>query len=125
MVNVFSNSTANVLVVRPRVDVLRDLPGHAYLDDVAVAALDQLPHRLVALQRAEVVEHGAAERERVAAAVLVARHRDRRLAVPREQRAHGSWPDPGLVAEHEHEHVAARVEGGQRGGDRGRATLTV
>src|SRR3954452_24547968 len=121
----FSNSTANGLVNGPGVDVLRHVSWHPHLNDVPGAPLDQLPDRLVAVEVGELPEDGPTERERVAAAVLVARHRDRRLTVAGKQRPNGGRTDPRLIAEHQDEYVAARVEGRQRGGDGRGAALAV
>ena len=47
----------------------------------------------------------------------------RGVAAAREKRSYGLRADPGLVAQHQHEHVGVRVDGAERGGDGGRAPL--
>src|SRR6476469_6083068 len=72
-------------VVVPRVDVQRDGAGHRYVRDVGGPAVEQLPDALVAVQRPELGEDVAGERERVPASVLVAADRERRAVTTGEQ----------------------------------------
>ena len=76
----------------------------------------------------EIGERGedvAGERDRVAASVVVAAHRQRRLATTAKQGVNGLRGHSRLVAEHEDQHVAARVDDGERRGDRRRAARAV
>src|SRR3954451_17907546 len=51
------------LVVLPRVHVRRHAAGHLHLAPLRPALLEQLPHRLVAVQRRQLLEQRAPERE--------------------------------------------------------------
>src|SRR5437763_13641785 len=53
----------NGLVVLPRVDIERDRAGDRHLGDLVAVPVEQLPDALVAVQRRELAEHGALERE--------------------------------------------------------------
>jgi hypothetical protein len=88
-------------------------------------AVDQLPHALVAVQGGQVTEHRAREGQRVASAVAVGAGGQRRVAAPRQQGLDVGHADAGLVAEHEHEHIAALVDVVERRRDRGRAARAV
>ena len=96
-----------------------------HLGHVGAALVEQPPHALVAVQVGELAEHAAAERDRVPAPVVVAAHRERRVAAAGEQRLHRLGRHAGLVAEHQHEHVAAWVHDAERRGDRRRAARAV
>ena len=87
------------------------------------APVEQLPDPFVAVQRGEVGERAARERERMAAAVLVHAGRKRGVAASGEQGCDGLRGNAGLVREQQHEHLGLRVDCGERGGDRRRASL--
>src|SRR4051812_24721212 len=86
-------------VVRPRVDVRRYGTGNRDLGDGAAGPIEQLPDALVAVQRGELAEQRAGERERVAAAVGVAADGELCVAAPGQQRADRRRRDARLVAE--------------------------
>ena len=81
-------------------------------------AVEQLPHALVAVQRRELIERAARERQRVAAAVVVGARGERGVASPGEQLRHGCGGDAGLVSQQQDQDLAAGIDGGERGCDR-------
>src|SRR4051794_30119224 len=94
------------LVVGPGVDVGRDVTWDRDLGHSVAGAVEQLPHALVAVQRGQLAEPRAGERERMAAAVGVAADGERRVSAAGQQRADRGRRDARLVAEQEDEHVA-------------------
>jgi hypothetical protein len=108
-------------VVLPGVDVERDPCADRHVDDLVRPAVEQLPDPFVSVQRRELGEDAAPERERVAAAVVVEAGGKRSLATPGEERGNRSGRHTGLVAEQEDEHLGSGVDGAERSGDRRRA----
>ena len=111
------------LVVVPGVDVEGDGARDRHVDHVIGPAVEQLPDALVAVQRREVGEDRSRERERMPATVLVAAGGQRRVAAAGKQHRDGLRRHARLVAQHQDEHVGARVDRAEGGGDRRRAAL--
>ena len=88
-----------------------------YVDDLVARTIEQLPDALIAVERGELIERAARERERVAAPVVVPARGQRAVAAAGEQLADGRGADPGLVAEHQDHDLAAWIDRGQGGGD--------
>ena len=90
------------------------------------APVEQPPHALVAVQVGERRRRRCA---RTRSGGRARRRSGRRPAARRRGRRAAPRPSPrvtpGLVAEHQHQHIAARVDDAERRGDRGRATLAV
>ena len=107
------------------VHVARDRARDRHLGHLAGALVEQPPDALVAVQLGQRAEGAVGEGDRVPAAVLVAAHGERRVAAAGEQRPHGLLRHARLVAEHQHQHVAAQVDGAQRRGDRRGAAVAV
>ena len=88
--------------------------------------VEQPPHALVAVQVGELAEHARARtRSGARGRRRSGRRRARASPRPASSAADGVRRHAGLVAEHQHEHVAARVDDAERRGDRGRAALAV
>jgi len=76
------------------------------------------PHAPVPVQIGQLGKAAAMECDRVPEPVLVAAHGQRRIAAPGHQRGHRRRRHARLVAEHQHQQLAARIDHGQGGGDR-------
>src|SRR3954469_2184101 len=83
------------LVVGPGVDVGRDVTGDRDLGHSVAGAVEQLPHALVAVQRGQLAEPRAGERERMAAAVGVAADGERRVSRPASSARTEAGETPG------------------------------
>ena len=112
-------------VVLPGVHVARDRARDRHVDHLVARARSSSFHTpLSPCSAASSPNMPRRERERMAAAVVVRAGGERRVAAAGQQRARPcSAVDARLVAEHQHEHVGARVDGAQRRGDRRRAAL--
>ena len=105
-------------IVLPGIDIAGDAAAHRNIDHLGPVAIEQLPHPLVAVQRRQLFEGGASERERVPPPILVAAGSERSIAAAGDQGSYRGRAHTGLIAQHQHEQFGARVDRVQGGGDR-------
>jgi hypothetical protein len=100
------------------VDVDRDGTGYGDGDQRVSGRVDQLPDRLVAVQRREPLEQGTAQPERVTEAVVVGADGQLRGPGPRHERRDGRRVHQRLVAQEQHDPLGRRIDHGKRRRDR-------
>ena len=81
-------------------------PGDAHLGHRVAAGVQEAPHPLVAVERREVAERRAPDGDRVPPPVVVAAHRQVGAGAPLQEGHDRAGVHAGLVAEHQHQHVA-------------------